>query len=104
MKTAGEAQARQRAAVLNVAGLILACVMLIPISAHSQTPAATPQVWTGNFGAGLALTNGNTDTRNFNVSFGVVRDPKARSVLRSNGLYLRGDSGDKLIANQMSFV
>ena len=87
-----------------VAAISLVCVTLVPPPAQSQTPPATPQVWTGNFGAGLALTNGNTDTRNFNVSFGVVRDPKARSVLRSNGLYLRGDSSDKLIANQMSFV
>lgn len=73
-------------------------------AAQAQTPAAAPQVWTGNFGAGLAVTNGNTDTRNYNLSFGVVRDPKRISVFRANGLYLRGDNADKLIANQMSFV
>ena len=87
-----------------VAAMTLMCVMLAPSGAQSHTAPATSQVWAGNFGAGLALTNGNTDTRNFNVSFGVVRDPKTRSVVRTNGLYLRGDSNDKLIANQMAFV
>src|SRR5437016_4313814 len=88
----------------TVAGLILACSTLSPICAQSQTPAAIPPVWSGDFGAGLAITNGNTDTRNFNASFGFVRDPKTRSVFRTNGLYLRGDSSDKIIANQMAFV
>ena len=58
----------------------------------TQTPQTTqpPPLWSGNFGAGLAATNGNTDTKNVNLSMAVVRDPKRRSVLRFNGLYLRG--------------
>ena len=36
--------------------------------------------WTGNFGADVALTDGNTDTQNFNLSFGIVHDPKTKNV------------------------
>jgi putative salt-induced outer membrane protein YdiY len=61
---------------------------------HAQAPAAPVRDWTGNFGAGLALTNGNTDTTNFNVAFGLVYDPKQRNVIRLTGLYLRGDKDD----------
>jgi putative salt-induced outer membrane protein YdiY len=57
--------------------------------ALAQTPP--PADWTGNFGAGLALTSGNTDTKNFNLSFGLVHDPRERNVFRFSGLYLRGD-------------
>ena len=72
----------------------------------TQTPQTTqpPPLWSGNLGAGLALTNGNTDTKNANLSLGVVRDPKKRSVLRLNGLYLRGDKQGELIVNQTQFT
>jgi putative salt-induced outer membrane protein YdiY len=88
---------------------VLASIHFRASFAHGQAApapqaAAPAPVWTGNLGAGLAVTNGNTDTRNFNLSFGVVRDPKKTSIFRANGLYLRGDSGDKLIANQMAFT
>src|SRR5262249_256092 len=53
---------------------------------------------------GLALTNGNTDTHNINLSMGVTRDPKARTLLRVNGLYLRGDKDGSLTVNQTQFT
>jgi len=62
------------------------------------------QVWSGNLAAGLALTNGNTDTKNVNLSMALVRDPKKLSVLRVNGLYLRGDKQSVLIVNQTQFT
>ena len=89
--------------------LAITVVMFVCIPAHAQAPQATtppgpPPVWTGNFGAGLAFTNGNTDTKNINMSLGIVRDPKKRSVLRVNGLYLRGDKEGDLIVNQLQFT
>ena len=65
---------------------------------YAQTAPAP--LWSGAFGAGLAITNGNTDTRNINLSLGVLRDPKKRSVVRLNGLYLRGNKEGLLIVNQ----
>lgn len=66
----------------------------------AQAPATPPPVVTGNFGGGLALTSGNSDTKNFNVSFAVVRDPKTRNVVKLNGLYLRGDKDKNAIIDR----
>jgi putative salt-induced outer membrane protein YdiY len=59
-------------------------------------PPATPPVWTGSFGAGLALTQGNKDTTNFNLSFDLKRDPKTRTIFKAEGLYiLATENGDE---------
>jgi len=87
-------------------GLILTVLLLLSISAEAQTPSDTPPpppLWTGNFSAGLALTNGNTDTKNVNLGFALVRDPKKISIIRLSGLYLRGDKQSVLIVNQTQF-
>ena len=84
----------------------VAAILCMGTFARAQTPQPPPamQVWSGNFGAGLALTNGNTDTKNVNLSMALVRDPKKLSVLRVNGLYLRGDKQSVLIVNQTQFT
>jgi putative salt-induced outer membrane protein YdiY len=51
-------------------------------------PPPPPPVWTGSFGAGLALTQGNQDTTNFNLSFDLKRDPKTKTVFKAEGLYI----------------
>lgn len=53
-----------------------------------EPPPPPPPVWTGSFGAGLALTQGNKDTSNFNLSFDVKRDPKTRTIFKAEGLYI----------------
>ena len=83
--------------------ILAAMVMAFVVKETSAQTAPPPPVWTGNFGAGLALTTGNTDTKNINLSLGVVRDPKKRSVVRLNGLYLRGSKEGDLIVNQTAY-
>src|SRR5436190_7655790 len=65
-------------------------------AAMAQAPAAPMPLYTGNVGGGFALTNGNTDTRNFNLTGAIVRDPKTRNVMKANGSYLRGTQSDIL--------
>jgi putative salt-induced outer membrane protein len=91
---------------LSTVRFSVAAIFCIASFAHAQTPPppAPMSVWSGNFGAGLAVTNGNTDTTNVNVSMALVRDPKKLSVLRVNGLYLRGDKQGVLIVNQTQFT
>src|SRR5678816_1359986 len=71
--------------------------------ALAQAPGEPPKVYTGNLGGGLALTGGNTDTRNFNLTAGLVRDPKTRNVIKGNLAYLRGDQNDVLNLDRTSF-
>ena len=68
-----------------------------------QNPAAPMKLYTGSFGGGFALTGGNTSTKNFNLSFDMVRDPKTRSILKANASYLRGTQTDVLNLDRTAF-
>jgi putative salt-induced outer membrane protein YdiY len=57
----------------------------------ADPPPAKP--WSSSIGAGLAITSGNTDTKNYNLNFGTKYDPKTKWVFKADALYLRGDSG-----------
>jgi putative salt-induced outer membrane protein YdiY len=77
--------------------LLLTCC--IPAIGQNQTPPPPPKIYSGNFGAGLALTGGNTDTKTFNMSYEFARDPKTRNILKSQGLYLRSSNQGISIAD-----
>ena len=81
--------------------------VLAPTPVFAQQPcpcAATPDQgkWIGTAGAGLALTSGNSDTLNLNLSFDATYDPKTRHVLKATGLYIRGDQNDVVVVNRLS--
>jgi putative salt-induced outer membrane protein YdiY len=80
-------------------GLVL---FLSSVPAISEDKAATPvKVYTGNFGAGLSLTGGNTDTKSFNLSFELTRDSKAKNITKANGLYMRSNSSGNAITDTL---
>jgi putative salt-induced outer membrane protein YdiY len=89
---------RQFWAVLFFAGF------LGSLSLYAQTQASPPKTYTGAFGAGLALTQGNTDTVNFNLTFDLVRDPKTKNVFKANMLYLRSNANDLKTADRLSMM
>ena len=63
--------------------------------AQAQPPAAPPAeppIWTGSFGAGLALTTGNADTSNVNLTGKVTHDPRNPHLWVAEALYLHGSS------------
>jgi putative salt-induced outer membrane protein YdiY len=70
----------------------------LPTMVRGQTPV---KKYAGNFGAGFALTGGNTDTTSFNLSFEATRDPKAKNIMKANGLYLRSSANDRKISDQL---
>ena len=78
--------------------VVLMCLLFavsLPATAQDKTaPPPPPKSFTGNFGAGLALTGGNTDTKSFNLSYEVTHDPKKRNIFKSQGLYLRSSASD----------
>lgn len=61
-----------------------------------------PKPWTGSIGAGLAITSGNTDTKNYNLAFATKYDPKTKFVFKADALYLRGDSNGVTQADKAS--
>jgi putative salt-induced outer membrane protein YdiY len=93
-----------RVAVRDVVlcGAMLMGIAVVPAVAQQTAPAPAPEpalcpcppppppppVWTGSFGAGLAITQGNKNTSNFNLSFDLKRDPKTRTVFKAEGLYI----------------
>jgi putative salt-induced outer membrane protein YdiY len=104
--------------VARVAGVValLVAAGATPALAQDPQPAPVPQcpagcvpapppspVWTGSAGVGFSVTSGNSDTSNFNISFDAKRDPKTRTVLIFNALYLRATDDDEAIVDRTAF-
>ena len=66
-------------------------------------PAPPPPVWTGSASVGLGLTSGNSDTRNFNFAFDIMRDPKTKTVFKAGALYLWSSEDGDDTANRLAF-
>jgi putative salt-induced outer membrane protein len=86
---------------------VLLCLLIVLLTVTAafaqQAPAAPMKTYTGSFGGGFALTSGNTDTKNFNLTFDMVRDPKTRNVIKANASYLRGTQSDILSVDRTAF-
>jgi len=87
--------------------ILLSLVLTLSASsvlmAQAQQPAPAPMsIYTGSFGGGLALTGGNTDTKSFNFTFNLVRDPKTKNVFKADALYLRSSQNDVLTLHRSS--
>ena len=78
-----------------VAGVVI--VPVVPAFADCPAPAET-KGWSGNIGAGLAITSGNTDTKTFNLAGAAASDAKERNVIKIDGAYLKSStSGDETV-------
>ena len=71
---------------------ILAVALLLISTRVFGADAPPPPPWSSSIGAGLALTSGNTDTKNINFSGTTKYDPKTRFVFKGEALYLRGEA------------
>jgi putative salt-induced outer membrane protein YdiY len=71
---------------------ILAGLVFLAVPAFGQDAKPPEKPWASSIGAGLAVTSGNTDTKNYNLSFTTKYDPKAKVVFKADALYLRGES------------
>jgi putative salt-induced outer membrane protein YdiY len=85
---------------VGVVSLVM-CLVTAPVFAQAPAPPE-PKLWTVEAGAGLALTSGNTDTSNINASYNVIYNPQRKNVVKSDGLFLRGETEGVLSANRIS--
>lgn len=80
--------------------LILALISAFSITAQETVPPADP--WTSSIGAGLALTSGNSDTQNLNLSLNTLWDPKTDRTFKAEALYLRGETNEEKTVDKLS--
>src|SRR3954447_21496838 len=71
---------------------IVFAILLTSIATTLFAADPPPKPWTSSIGAGLAITSGNTDTKNYNLAFATKYDPKTKFVFKADALYLRGDT------------
>src|SRR2546423_15642631 len=71
----------------------LVVAMVARVVCAQETPA---KPWSSSVGAGLAVTSGNSDTKNINLNFNTVFDPKTVRRFKADAIYLRAESnGEK---------
>lgn len=70
-------------------------VLATLVAQHLCAQPAPTKSWNSSLGAGLAITSGNTDTQNINLSYGTVWDPKTGRLFKADALYLRGEANDE---------
>ena len=73
--------------------LVLVCAAR-PV--FGQATPEPPKIWTVTAGAGLALTSGNSDTSTVNLAYDLTYDPQTKNVIKSDGLFLRGENEGEL--------
>jgi len=83
---------------LRLLFVVTICIVM-PAVALAQQPV---KLYTGNLGGGIAITGGNTDTKNFNLTASLVR-AEMRNVIKGSLAYLRGDQNDVLNLDKTSF-
>ncbi len=79
--------------------LALSFVLALPI-AYAQEPPPPGQTWSGNFGAGLSLTRGNSDTKNLNLTLQLAQRIDAKNLAKYDAFYLRGDQNGDLVIDR----
>jgi len=73
------------------------------VCAISVCPAAYGQTWSGDFGAGLSLTRGNSDTKNINLALNLAQRISARNLAKYDAFYLRADNAGELTVDRTTF-
>lgn len=89
----------------RIAALVpfLVSLVFLPTVASAQTPPPPPPGWIGSAAAGLALTQGNSDTSTVNLGYELKRDNGSKILLGSTGLFIRGESAGELTTNRLAF-
>lgn len=81
----------------------LVFVTALPYVAAAQTtPAPPPPGWAGSASAGLALTQGNSDTSTVNAAYELKHDAGGPLVFESSGLLVWGKAEGELTSDRLA--
>ena len=73
-------------------------LVLIALPLFAQEAPAPVDPWASSIGAGVAVTSGNSDTMNINLSASTLWDPKTARLFKAEALYLLGENeGEKTV-------
>ena len=75
---------------------LFVCAISLPTAIYGQT-------WSGDFGAGLSLTRGNSDTKNINLALNLAQRISARNQAKYDAFYLRADNAGELTVDRTTF-
>src|SRR4029079_19767989 len=77
---------------------------VVTVSAHAQAPEPPAgRTWAGDFGFGLSLTRGNSDTSNIHLTADAAQRLNAANLMRYDAFYLRSDTSGTLTADRLLF-
>jgi putative salt-induced outer membrane protein len=76
---------------------------LLGLSAYAQEPPPAGQTWSGNVGAGLSLTRGNSDTKNVNLTLELAQRINPQNLAKYDAFYLRADNNGELTVDRTTF-
>ena len=82
--------------------MTIVCVAWASGALAQQPPAPRAKALTGSAGAGLSLTQGNSDTLNLSATVDSLYDPKTGNVMKWSALYLRGKQNGLVTVNRVS--
>lgn len=93
---------------LPALAIILAAVAALPNTALAQTaavataPPPPPPGWAGSASAGLAMTQGNSDTSTVNAAYELKHDSGGPMVFKSAGLLVWGKAEGELTSDRLA--
>ena len=82
--------------------LALMAAAAFPVAAFAQDPPPPPPGWVGSASAGLALTQGNSDSSTINAAYELKHDSGGPIVLKSNGLLVWGEAEEIKTSDRLS--
>ena len=89
--------------ILPASAATLVLLAVFPSLALAQNPPPPPPPgWTGSASAGLALTQGNSDTSTVNAAYEVKRDTGGPIGFKSEGLLVWGKSEGELTSDRLA--
>ena len=82
--------------------LTFTALAALPEISFAQTPSPPPPGWAGSASAGLAMTQGNSDTSTVNAAYELKHDSGGSVVLKSSGLLVWSKAEETVTSDRLS--